>query len=151
MAVFKSSTMNVALGSDHAGFHYKEKVKKHLETLGHTVRDFGTFSTDPVDYPDFIRPAAMAVAKKESDRAIIFGGSGNGEAIAANKIHGVRCGLCWTVEVARLNRAHNDGNVLSIGERVTAPELLIPIVDCWLTTPFEGGRHVRRLEKLEPE
>lgn len=141
--------MKIALGSDHAGFAYKEIVKTHLKTLGHEVRDFGTFSTESVDYPDYIRPAAQSVANKEYERAIVFGGSGNGEAIVANKVPGVRCGLCWTVEVARLNRAHNDGNVLSIGERVTPSELLIPIVDCWLDTPFEGGRHLRRIEKME--
>src|SRR5437763_17160346 len=110
--------MKLSLGADHAGFHYKEKVKTLLAELGHEVKDFGTFSEEPVDYPLFIRPAAEAVVKGECDRGIVFGGSGNGEAIAANKVRGVRCALCWNEETARLSRRHNDANVRSEERRV---------------------------------
>ncbi|MEO6971692.1 MAG: RpiB/LacA/LacB family sugar-phosphate isomerase, partial [Chthoniobacterales bacterium] len=110
--------MKIALGSDHAGFRYKEKIKELLISLGHEVEDFGTTSEEPVDYPKFIRPAAQAVASGECDRGIVLGGSGNGEAIAANKVRGVRCALCWNEETARLSRQHNDANVLSLGERM---------------------------------
>ena len=140
--------MKIALGSDHAGFRYKEKVKALVQELGHEPKDFGTFSDEPVDYPTFIRPAAEAVARGECDRGIVFGGSGNGEAMAANKVRGVRCGLCWNEESARLSRQHNDANVLSIGERMISEDLLIKIVKLWLETPFEGGRHTKRIEAL---
>ena len=140
--------MKIALGSDHAGFQYKEKVKALLGTLGHEVQDCGTFNEEPVDYPVFIRPAAEAVARGECDRAIVFGGSGNGEAMAANKVRGVRCALCWNEELARLSRQHNDANALSIGERVVAEELALKIVRTWLETAFEGGRHVHRVAQL---
>lgn len=140
--------MKIALGTDHAGFRYKEKVKQLLTSLGHEVKDFGTFSEDPVDYPIFIRPAAEAVARGECDRGFVFGGSGNGEAMVANKVHGVRCALCWNEEVARLSRQHNDANVLSLGERVIPEEMAMKIMRIWLETPFEGGRHERRVEQL---
>ena len=141
--------MKIALGSDHAGFQYKEKVKSLVQELGHEPKDFGTYSEDPVDYPTFIRPAAEAVVRGECDRGIVFGGSGNGEAMAANKVRGVRCGLCWNEESARLSRKHNDANVLSIGERMISEDLLVKIVRIWLETPFEGGRHVKRIELLD--
>ena len=141
--------VKVAIGSDHAGFEYKEKIKVLLSSLGHEVRDFGTSSTEPVDYPLFIRPTAEAVARGEADRGIVLGGSGNGEAIVANKVHGVRCALCWSLETARLGRAHNDSNVLSIGQRMIPEELALEIVKVWLDTPFEGGRHVRRIAEIE--
>lgn len=141
--------MKIALGSDHAGFQLKEKVKALLAELGHQVSDFGTDSTEPVDYPKFVRPAAEAVARGECDRGIVFGGSGNGEAIAANKVRGVRCGLCWNEESARLSRQHNDANVLSLGERLIPEDLALRIVRIWLTTPFEGGRHAQRIAQLE--
>lgn len=140
--------MKVSLGTDHAGFLYKEKVRQLLVSLGHEVKDFGTFSEDPVDYPLFIRPAAEAVARGECDRGIVFGGSGNGEAMVANKVHGVRCALCWNEEVARLSRQHNDANVLSLGQRVIPEEMAMKIVRIWLETPFEGGRHARRVGQL---
>jgi len=140
--------VKVSLGSDHAGFRYKEKTKSLLQELGHEPKDFGTFSEDPVDYPTFIRPAAEAVARGECERGIVFGGSGNGEAMAANKVRGVRCGLAWNEESARLSRQHNDANVLSIGERMIPEELLGKIVRLWLETPFEGGRHLKRIEAL---
>jgi ribose 5-phosphate isomerase B len=142
--------MKISLGTDHAGFHYKEKVKELLGQLGHEVTDFGTWSEEPVDYPLFIRPAAEAVAKGECERGIVFGGSGNGEAMAANKVRGVRCALCWNEETARLSRQHNDANVLSIGERVIPEETALALVRVWLTTAFEGGRHAKRIAQLEP-
>ena len=142
--------MKISLGTDHAGFRYKEKVKELLRQLGHEVKDFGTFSEETVDYPLFIRPAAESVAKGECERGIVFGGSGNGEAIAANKVRGVRCALCWNEETARLSRQHNDANVLSMGERVISEEMALAIVRVWLTTSFEGGRHAQRIAQLEP-
>ena len=141
--------MKISLGTDHAGFRYKEKIKTLLGSLGHDVEDFGTFSEDPVDYPLFIRPAAEAVARGECDRGIVFGGSGNGEAMVANKVHGVRCALCWNEETARLSRQHNNANVLSLGERVIPEDVALKIVRVWLETPFEGGRHERRLAELD--
>ena len=140
--------MKIALGTDHAGFRYKEKVKELLTSLGHEVKDFGTFSEDPVDYPLFIRPAAEAVGNGECERGFVFGGSGNGEAMVANKVHGVRCALCWNEEVTRLSRQHNNANVLSLGQRVIPEEMAMKIVRIWLETPFEGGRHERRVEQL---
>jgi ribose 5-phosphate isomerase B len=144
-----AEAVKIAIGSDHAGFEYKEKIKTLLSSLGHEVQDFGTTSTAPVDYPLFIRPAAEAVAKGEAERGIVLGGSGNGEAIVANKVHGVRCALCWSVETARLGRAHNDSNVISIGQRMIPEDLALEIVKVWLATPFEGGRHVRRIAEIE--
>jgi ribose 5-phosphate isomerase B len=140
--------MRIALGTDHAGFQLKEKVKQLLESLGHEVKDLGTFTDDPVDYPVFIPPAARAAVNGECDRAIVFGGSGNGEAMAANKVHGVRCALCWNEETARLSRQHNDANVLSLGQRVISEEMALKIVQTWLDTAFDGGRHQRRVEQL---
>jgi ribose 5-phosphate isomerase B len=140
--------MKISLGTDHAGFRYKEKVKELLTSLGHEVKDFGTFSEEPVDYPVFIRPAAEAVARGECERGIVFGGSGNGEAMVSNKVHGVRCALCWNEESATLSRQHNDANVLSIGQRMIAEELALNIVRIWLETAFDGGRHERRVAML---
>src|SRR5205809_2887309 len=131
--------MRIAIGSDHAGFQYKEKIRDFLEELGHNVTDFGTHSEEPVDYPLFIRPVAEAVARREFERGIVLGGSGNGEAIVANKVKEIRCGLCWNIESAKLNRQHNDANMLSLGERMMTLESALGIVQVWLTTPFEGG------------
>lgn len=142
---------NIAIGSDHAGFAYKEKIKAVLLADGHVVRDFGTTSDAPCDYPDFIRPVAEAVARGEFERGIVLGGSGNGEAIVANRVRGVRCGLCWTEQVAIWNRSHNDGNVLSIGQRTISEEDALKIVRVWLATPFEGGRHLGRIQKIDPD
>jgi ribose 5-phosphate isomerase B len=141
--------MKIAVASDHAGFHYKQLVAAWLRARGHTVVDFGTDSAEPVDYPRFIRPAAEAVARGECERAVIFGGSGNGEAIVANRVRGVRCAVCWHAESARLARAHNDANVISIGERLVAEADLPAIVQTWLETPFEGGRHARRIAEID--
>ena len=142
--------MKISLGTDHAGFNLKEKVKALLGELGHEVKDFGTFSAEPpVDYPLFVRPAAEAVARGECDRGIVFGGSGNGEAMTANKVRGIRCALCWNEEVGRLSRQHNDANVLSLGERVIPEDTALAVVRVWLTTDFEGGRHIRRIAEIE--
>ena len=141
--------MKISLGTDHAGFRHKEAVKRLLEELGHDVTDFGTNSEEAVDYPVFVRPAAEAVARGECDRGIVFGGSGNGEAMTANKVRGVRCALCWSEESARLSRQHNDANVLSLGQRLMPEELALQIVRVWLTTEFEGGRHARRIAQLD--
>ncbi|MGA7991221.1 MAG: ribose 5-phosphate isomerase B [Thermoanaerobaculia bacterium] len=145
--------MKIALGSDHAGFAYKEKVKAMLSGMGHDVKDFGTFSPDMVDYPVFIRPAAQAVANGTCERGIVLGGSGNGEAIVANKVKGVRCALCWSEATARAAREHNDANVLSIGERMIPEETALAIVRIFLETPFDpaagGGRHARRIAMIE--
>jgi len=141
--------LKIAIGSDHAGFEYKEKIRALLLTLGHEVRDFGTFSADPVDYPLFIRPTSEAVACGEYERGIVLGGSGNGEAMVANKVHGIRCALCWSLETARLARQHNDSNCLSLGQRMIPEDLALEIVKVWLVTPFEGGRHIRRIAEIE--
>ena len=144
-----AKTYRIALGTDHAGFKYKEAIKEHLHELGHETTDFGTFSEDSVDYPKFIIPAAEAVANSLADLAIVLGGSGNGEAIAANKVKGVRCALCWSIETAKLAKEHNNANVISIGQRLISNELAIDIVDAWLEAKFEGGRHDRRIELLD--
>jgi ribose 5-phosphate isomerase B len=141
--------LKIAIGSDHAGFEYKEKIRAVLSSLGHDVHDFGTFSAEPVDYPLFIRPTAEAVARGEFERGIVLGGSGNGEAIVANKVHGIRCALCWSLETAQLAREHNDSNVLSLGQRMIPEELALEIVKVWLVTPFAGGRHARRIAEIE--
>ena len=141
--------MRIAIGTDHAGFRYKEFLKARLAALGHEVHDFGTHSEEPVDYPLFIRPVAEAVARGEFERGIVLGGSGNGEAITANRVKGIRCTLCWNVEAARLARAHNDSNVLSLGARFLTEDTVLAILDAWLNTPFDGGRHLRRIEMID--
>src|SRR5215204_7646288 len=141
--------MKIAIGSDHAGFRYKTRLVDLLQTWGHELTDFGTHSADPVDYPLFIRPVAESVARGDHERGIVLGGSGNGEAIVANRVKGVRCALCWNVESAKLGRAHNDANVISIGERMVSREDAVAIVDTWLTTPFDGGRHARRIQMID--
>jgi len=141
--------MKIAIGADHAGFRYKERLRRELAALGHELTDFGTDSEAPVDYPLVIRPVAEAVAAGRFERGIVLGGSGNGEAIVANRVRGVRCALCWNVESARLARQHNDANMISLGERLIAEDQLLPIVTMWLDTPFEGGRHVRRIALID--
>jgi ribose 5-phosphate isomerase B len=142
--------MKIALGSDHAGFAYKEKIKAYLRSRGEEVRDFGTTSEQPVDYPLFIRPAAEAVASGECQRGIVLGGSGNGEAMVANKVRGIRCALCWNEQTARWARQHNDANMLSLGQRTIDEPTALLIVKTWLETGFEGGRHARRVQQIEP-
>lgn len=143
--------MKFSLGTDHAGFTHKEAIKAHLEGLGHEVMDCGTYSTEAVDYPDFIRPAAEAVSKGETDLGIVLGGSGNGEAITANKVKGIRCALCWNIETGTLAKQHNNANVLSFGARQTSVDQVLSIIDAWLGAEFEGGRHERRINKIETD
>lgn len=140
--------MKIALGADHAGFPLKSEIAKHLIDLDHEVVDFGTDSEASVDYPEFCAAAARAVTRGEADLAIVFGGSGQGEQIAANKVHGARAALCFNEFTARLARSHNDANVLALGARIIAPEFAKVIVEAFLATDFEGGRHQRRLEQL---
>jgi ribose 5-phosphate isomerase B len=140
--------MRVAVGSDHAGFPLKEDLTAFLREQGHEVLDFGTDSTEPVDYPEFCAATARAVADGRADRGIVMGGSGQGEQMTANKIHGVRAALCHDLYMAQLSRMHNDANVLGMGARIVAPTYAREIVRVWLATPFEGGRHVRRLEQV---
>ncbi len=141
--------MKLAIGSDHAGFAYKEAIKAMLAASGDTVGDFGTSSEAPVDYPDFVRPVAEAVARGEFERGIVLGGSGNGEAMVANRICGIRCGLCWNEQVAVWTRSHNDANMLSLGQRTITEAEALAIVRVWLVTPFEGGRHIARIQKID--
>ncbi|MDZ7699135.1 MAG: ribose 5-phosphate isomerase B [Deltaproteobacteria bacterium] len=141
--------MKIGIGSDHAGFYLKSVLKTFLEKMGHQVRDFGTDSDESVDYPRFIRPVADAVQKGDVVRGIVLGGSGNGEAMAANRVPGIRCALCWNVESARLARAHNDANMLSLGARLITEKDALDMVRIWIETPFEAGRHLRRIKQID--
>jgi ribose 5-phosphate isomerase B len=139
----------ISLGSDHAGFKLKEKIKKYLEENNYKVIDFGAIDDNPSDYPDYCYPVAESVSRGESDLGIVFGGSGNGEAIVANKVKGIRCGVCWNIESATLVKQHNNANVISIGARMVSVGLATEIVKTWLHQRFEGGRHITRLKKIE--
>jgi ribose 5-phosphate isomerase B len=141
--------MRIAVASDHAGFQYKEEIKALLIGRGYEVQDFGTDSEDPADYPLLVRPAAEAVASGACDQGIVFGGSGNGEAIVANKVKGIRCAVCWNVDSARLAREHNDANVIALGQRMMSRDMAVRIVETWLSATFEGGRHERRIRQIE--
>jgi ribose 5-phosphate isomerase B len=145
----RKDSMHIAIGADHAGFRYKERIRAFLSDWGYNVADFGTHSEAPVDYPLIIRPVAQAIARGAFERGVVLGGSGNGEAIVANRIRGVRCTLCWNVESARYARRHNDANMLALGERLVAESELVPILRVWLATPFEGGRHLRRIQQID--
>ena len=140
----------IGIGSDHAGFTYKEMIKEYLEQKGYTVTDFGTDSLDSTDYPDYVHPLAGAVDKGELPRGILICGSGNGVCMTANKYPGVRAGLAWEEELASLTRLHNDANVVCIPERFTEKDQALAIVDAFLDTDFEGGRHQRRVDKIVP-
>jgi ribose 5-phosphate isomerase B len=142
--------MKIALASDHAGYRTKGAVARHVRAKGFDVEDFGTDSEESCDYPDFIRPAAEAVAAGDCDVGIVFGGSGNGEAMAANKVRGIRCALCWNEYTARMAKEHNNANMISIGERTVDGDAALNIVDTWLESEYEGGRHQRRIDKIEP-
>jgi ribose 5-phosphate isomerase B len=142
-------TYSIAIGSDHAGFRYKEAIKQMLEREGHRVIDKGTNSEAPADYPDWIRPVAEAVAAGEVERGIVLGGSGNGEAMVANRVRGVRCALCWNEQVATWARSHDDANCLSLGQRTITQELALELVRVFLRTEFEGGRHLPRVRKID--
>ena len=139
----------IAIASDHAGYHLKKVLIAHLEEAGYSINDFGTDSDMSVDYPDFIRPASISVADGNDDIGIVLGGSGNGEAMAANKVRGIRCALCWNEKSAQLAKRHNNANMISIGARMVSEHEAIKIVDTWLQSEFEYGRHARRIEKLE--
>ncbi|HZD18346.1 MAG TPA: ribose 5-phosphate isomerase B [Actinomycetota bacterium] len=136
------------MGSDHAGFALKEELKRFLAGEGHEVLDLGTDSEEPVDYPRFCAAAARAVAEGRADRAIVLGGSGQGEQIVANKVAGIRASLCNDLHLAELSRRHNDANVLAMGGRIVAVDLARQIVRLWLATRFDGGRHARRVEQI---
>ncbi len=140
--------MHIVIGSDHAGYVLKGAVSQHLRDGGHTVEDIGTFSTDPVDYPPICADVARRVVRGDGDSGIVIGGSGQGEAISANKVRGARAALCHDEYTSRLARRHNDANVLSLGARVVATELALDIVDVFMTTDFEGGRHVARIDEI---
>lgn len=141
--------MKISIGSDHAGFELKEKIKKYLRDTGYVYEDFGTTSTESVDYPDFALRVAESVAEKTSDRGILICGSGIGMSMAANKVPGVRAALCSTPEMTRLSREHNDANVLTIGARMIDENTAKEIVRVWLTTDFAGERHLRRVNKMK--
>jgi ribose 5-phosphate isomerase B len=141
--------MRIAMGSDHAGYAYKERIKRYLLEQGHEVRDFGTHSQEPADYPVYIRPVAEAVSRGEFERGVVLGGSGNGEAMVANRVRGIRCALCWNAESARLARSHNDANMISLGQRMMPEDTALEIVRVWLETPFDGGRHERRIRMID--
>jgi len=140
--------MKIAIGSDHAGYELKQLLIGYLNDGGYEVLDMGTDSTASVDYPEFCAAVARAVVKGEAGRGIVLGGSGQGEAISANKVHGARVALCNELFTARLCRAHNDANVLSMGARIVAPALAYEITEVFLSTAFEGGRHNKRLEQI---
>jgi ribose 5-phosphate isomerase B len=140
--------VRIALGADHAGFALKSAVAKHLADGGHEVVDLGTDSDESTDYPPYCAAVGRAVTSGQVERGIVFGGSGQGEAIAANKVHGIRAALCPDEFTARLARSHNDANVLSLGGRIVAEPLALAIVDVFLATEFEGDRHVRRLQQI---
>jgi ribose 5-phosphate isomerase B len=140
----------IAIASDHAGFAYKEAISAHLRGQGYAVRDFGTATAESCDYPVFVRPCAEAVARGEFDFGVVLGGSGNGEAIVANKVRGIRCGLIFSEDTARWARGHNNANCMAIGERTVPLEAALRLVDLFLATPFDGGRHARRVNLIEP-
>lgn len=140
--------MKIAVGSDHAGFELKNKIIKFLQKE-HQVKDFGCFSSDSVDYPDFAKVVARKVAAKEFDRGILICGTGIGMCITANRFKGVRAALCYNLEIAKLSRQHNDGNILCLGARTLNPQQALGMVKVWLSTPFEGGRHLRRIKKID--
>ncbi|MDR2122988.1 MAG: ribose 5-phosphate isomerase B [Flavobacteriaceae bacterium] len=140
--------MKIAIAADHAGFEYKNHIFKYLTEKGHQVHDFGTYSSESADYPDFVHPLATAVENKEFDYGILFCGSGEGVSITANKHAGIRCALCWQTDIARLTRQHNNSNVVAIPARFIAKELAQEIIDVFLSTEFEGGRHQTRVDKI---
>ncbi len=141
--------MRIAIGSDHAGFPLKERIKNFLIEKGHEVIDFGTTSRDSTHYPLFAKEVSLAVQRGEAERGILVCGTGIGMSITANKFKGVRAALCFNEYMARMSRLHNDANVLCLGDRVLGEELALSIVEVWLETPFEGGRHTKRLELIK--
>jgi len=140
--------MNISIGNDHAGVDLKEAIISHLGQKGHELLNHGTNNEDSVDYADFIHPVAQDVGKKKSDVGIIICGSGNGAAMTANKHQNIRAALCWSAEISKLSRQHNDANILSIPARFVNLEQALEMVDLFISTPFEGGRHQKRIEKI---
>jgi ribose 5-phosphate isomerase B len=140
--------MTISIGNDHAGTEYKQAIKAHLEAQGYTVNNYGTDSNESVDYPDFVHPVAEDVAYKKVDFGILICGSANGVAMTANKHQAVRAGICWTKEITELTRQHNNANICCIPARFTALQQAIQIVDTFLNTKFEGGRHQKRVDKI---
>ena len=140
--------MIISMGADHAGFSVKEKIREYLESKGYTILDKGAYSEDSVDYPEFGHAVGNSVQSGESEKGIIVCGSGIGISMAANKIEGIRAALCTSAEHALMSRLHNDANVLAIGARMTDYDVIKDIVDIWLSTEFEGGRHSRRVKKI---
>ena len=143
--------MKIALGTDHAGYTLKECIKAYLVELGHEVVDYGCYSEESVHYPTYVQYAAKTVALGLNDAGIVFGGSGNGETIAANKVKGIRCALCWTEETGRLAKEHNNANVISMGGRVVSEENAKKAIKAWLESEFQGGRHETRISMLEED
>jgi len=146
-----TKNLTIAIGTDHAGFPLKSSISELLSAKGIKVIDCGCFDESSCDYPDYIHLAAQKVSNRDADKAIVLGGSGNGEAIAANKIKGIRCALCYDLWTAEMASKHNNANCISIGARPTNQNMAIKIVEKWLETEFEGGRHQRRIEKIEPK
>lgn len=140
--------MKIAIGCDHGGITLKDSIVNYLEERGVQIEDFGTFGTESVDYPDFAYKVARSVADGKADKGILMCGTGIGISIAANKVNGIRCALCHNTETARLTALHNDSNVLAMGGRVIDSDTAVNIVKTWLDTPFEGGRHVNRINKI---
>ena len=148
MSFIFDTTKPIALGADHAGIEYKNAVKIWLEEKGHVVKDFGTYNTDSVDYPDFAHPTATSVEQNETSFGILFCGSANGVAMTANKHTGIRAGLCWETEVAELVRLHNNANIICIPARFVALALAKEMIEKFMNTSFEGGRHQNRVNKI---
>ncbi len=140
--------MKISIGADHAGFEMKERVKEHLQSRGHDVADVGTHSTESTDYPPYAFKVAEAVRDGKAERGILLCDSGNGIAIAANKVGGIRATICLNVKMSELSRRHNDSNILVLASGFTPPEALVPILDAWLTSTFDGGRHARRVAEI---
>lgn len=140
--------VSIAIASDHSGFEYKEAIKASLESKSVIVNDFGTYSLDPVDYPEYVRAAARAVADGKYSHGIVLGGSGN-EAIVANRLMGIRCAVVWNTHTARLSKEHGDCNMIAIGQRMMSQEDALSIVETWLTAESLGGRHQRRIDKID--
>jgi ribose 5-phosphate isomerase B len=143
--------MRIALGTDHAGYKLKECIKNYLVELGHDAVDYGCYSEESTHYPIYVQYAAKSVSHEECDVGIVFGGSGNGEVMAANKVSGIRCALCWMEETGRLAKEHNNANMISLGGRVVSEENAKKAVKAWLEAKFEGGRHQSRIDMLEKD
>lgn len=141
--------MKISLASDHGGLQLKNKIKQHLEALGHQTLDFGTNTPDSCDYPDYARPAALAVSNGLAERGVVVCTTGIGVSMVANKVKGVRCALCLNADMAEMTRHHNDANVLALGQKYLDEQTALQIVDAFVNTPFDGGRHMARVNKIE--